>query len=269
MFEVIPYAIRCPDGPNTSSSSHHHNNCVNAETYGEGLVVNKLILEVDSRFSDYAKCNVGVNGTDGHGNPCEDGKYCCYCAIETPDWPYEKETPCNATLGFENISDYFHRFGPCSILNESDPRELAECWEMNAVHKLGGEEYYGGWYSSLDIGCADPLHPTDNCTWRVVSVAAIINRTCHTSQFFNAVATHNASCFDACPGTNTSDFCHVKCFYETAYGPQASVSGGVVTPTTGIAIGDLVTAWLSGFREEGDGGCPRVQAPPTTSSILK
>ena len=29
--------------------------------------MNKVVLEVNSQFSGYAKCNIGTNGTDSHG----------------------------------------------------------------------------------------------------------------------------------------------------------------------------------------------------------
>ncbi len=118
-------------------------------------------------------------------------------------------------------------------------------------------------YSPLDIGCADPVHPSDNCTWRVVSVDAVINRTCHNDQFFAAVAAFNQSCFDACPlppaGTvNSSDFCHVQCFYTTALGANASIPNATVSFNSGVPTPQLVDAWLSGFRSEDEGGCPRI-----------
>ena len=63
MFLVEGYPIECPEGPytpmpNSSSHHHHHNDCLNAETYG-ALAVNQLTLEVDSRYSGYAMCNIG------------------------------------------------------------------------------------------------------------------------------------------------------------------------------------------------------------------
>ncbi len=63
IFMVEAYPIECPEGPytpmpNSSSHHHHHNDCLNAETYG-ALAVNQLTLEVDSRYSGYAMCNIG------------------------------------------------------------------------------------------------------------------------------------------------------------------------------------------------------------------
>jgi hypothetical protein len=62
MFLVEGYPIECPEGPSTPpppGGHHHGDDCSNPETYGASLVVNKLTLEVDSRFSGYARCNVG------------------------------------------------------------------------------------------------------------------------------------------------------------------------------------------------------------------
>ncbi len=95
-------------------------------------------------------------------------------------------------MGFENVSAYFSRGGFNACTSET------ECWRSNVVRKLGGDDYFGAWFSSLSTGCADPLHPTSNCTWRVVSVDAVVNRTCHTRTFFDAVAQYNQSCFGAC-----------------------------------------------------------------------
>ena len=37
------------------------------------------LRKVDTRFSGYAACNVGVNNSDPFGGPCETGTYCCAC----------------------------------------------------------------------------------------------------------------------------------------------------------------------------------------------
>ena len=76
MEEVIIVPLVCDDDP----TGH---GCSNQEAVGADLVVNKLVLAVETPFERYAKCNVGVNGTDGHGHACEDGVYCCYCEGDT------------------------------------------------------------------------------------------------------------------------------------------------------------------------------------------
>jgi len=254
LFIVVIYPVFCPDGP--ASGSH----CDNPEAYDD-LVVNELTIEMDSRFGGYSMCNIGMHGTDGHGHPCKDGTYCCYC-----DDYREPQLPCNASVGYENTTMRFGQFvGHCK--HASDIVEKAECWRANSPAKMGGPLYSGGWYSPESTGCSDPLNPTDNCTWRVVSVDNVINRTCHRNQFFNAVREFNSTCFDACPSINNTDSCNIACFYGNVLGPDANVPGGTVNMTTGIPTPQLVDMWLSGFRPEAQGGCPRLPIPsPLTIS---
>lgn len=71
-------SIECAQDPR----SH---DCTNPEVTAPDLTVNKLILEVDSRYGQYGRCNVCVNGTDGHGdNDCTDGVYVCDCSSHGP-----------------------------------------------------------------------------------------------------------------------------------------------------------------------------------------
>ena len=52
LLEVLPYPIACPNGTNTSSSTKYGPNpCLNPEAGGVELMVNKLTLEVDTRYS--------------------------------------------------------------------------------------------------------------------------------------------------------------------------------------------------------------------------
>ena len=74
MAEVISYPLNCANG-----TKHHGggpNPCTNPEAAGKDLMVNKLTLEVDSRFSGYAACNVGVDNKDPFGGYCKSGTYC-------------------------------------------------------------------------------------------------------------------------------------------------------------------------------------------------
>ena len=79
MLEVIPYPLSCPDGPDTPWDKPYPSPCTNPETAGVDLRVNKLTLEVDERFSQYAMCNVGVNDSDPFGGSCPTDTYCCDC----------------------------------------------------------------------------------------------------------------------------------------------------------------------------------------------
>lgn len=60
LYIAIINPLVCPDG---ARSGHH---CSNPEAAGPDLVVNELVLEVDRRYSIYARCNIGVNGTGAY-----------------------------------------------------------------------------------------------------------------------------------------------------------------------------------------------------------
>ena len=52
MLEVLPFPIACPNGTNTSVPKNRGPNpCTNPEAGGPELMVNKLTLEVDTRYS--------------------------------------------------------------------------------------------------------------------------------------------------------------------------------------------------------------------------
>ena len=153
--------LECPHG---AASGHH---CTNPEAVSPDLVVNKLVLEVDAAFSGYAKCNIGVNGSDGHGNSCADGQYCCFCSGSS----WGSSEPCNKTLGREVVKDYFGGGGHAGC-RTGDP--AYECYRAALPRKLTSS-YPGYWYSSIKSGyCADSPLGTNGCTWRVVTMAKIV-----------------------------------------------------------------------------------------------
>ena len=104
LMESYLYPLACPDGPAT-----HGGPCQNQEVAANNLVTTKLTLSVSPHFGHYAYCNVGVNGTDGHGHPCIDGEYCCFAGEPN-------------SVGFENVSAM------------ASPSRWAEC-------KEGASEY--------------------------------------------------------------------------------------------------------------------------------
>ena len=54
--------------------------CANPEVVSTDLMVRELVLEVDSRFTAYSRCNDCENHTDHHGhNNCTNGEYVCAC----------------------------------------------------------------------------------------------------------------------------------------------------------------------------------------------
>lgn len=247
LFEVVISPLACEHGPTSGHS------CTNPEAVGKDLMVNKLKLEVNSMYSEYAKCNIGINGTDGRGHKCETGTYCCFCG----DYSVE---PCQPTLGREDLYTHFgngssHHHSFCNDESKSG------CYLSNVMKKLS-PKHPGFWYSSLAEGyCASP--DAKECAWRVVAVEKIVTRKCHSKVFGEVVqATAPPACLDACGDqkTNTSSPCWVNCFYEAALGPDAGKPGGAVT---GMPIADLIAAWEKPFLPVAKGGCPPQEERPS------
>ena len=248
MLEVIGTPMKCTPGT-PPPPPFVPDPCKNQEAVGGHLRVNKLTLEVDSRFSGYATCNVGVNGTDPFGQPCKDDTYCCLCtSTSMPPHP----VACEATLGYENVYEQFGHFIKVGC-DKSD--STIDCYTHNVYGKLSPAAP-GAWYSSLQKGyCGDHPLGYGNCTWRVVSVDKIVKRECHTQVFGSAVAATAPECFTHCgnQSTNVSSPCWVDCFYKAALGPDAGKPGGAIA---GMSTAALVEAWVKPFVSEVEGGCP-------------
>ena len=219
MLEVIPYPLFCPDGPDTPWDKPYPSPCTNPETAGADLRVNKLTLEVDERYSQYAMCNVGVNDSDPFGGSCPTDTYCCDCFSGSGF--HQKKTPCNATLGYEDLFVKFGQFmhsGGCkrSVLNPRPSK--AECYASNVFAKLNATSH-GTWFSSLDRGyCGNtPQEHGAACTWRVLKVE-VVKRACHTRVFGAEVTKAVPGCLDGCgaQGGNSSSLCWIDCFYQVS-----------------------------------------------------
>jgi hypothetical protein len=269
MLEVIMYPVGCPNGTHTPSPSKFFNPCLNPEAGGEDLMVNKLTLEVDSRYSGYAACNVGLkNNSDPFGGYCKTDTYCCDCASGSGF--HKKKAPCNATLGEENLYESFGKFlkaGCKPSIFQPHPSKI-DCYRGNVFGKLNATNH-GTWYSSLKqgyCGAADGAASSSSavaaaasCTWRVVRVDKIVQRACHTRVFGSEVGKAAPDCFDGCGDqkTNTSSPCWVDCFYQAALGPDAGKPGDA---GGGLPTEALVAAWQKPFLPEAEGGCPAQQA---------
>jgi len=251
LFEVIIYPLACPSGQASGGR------CQNPEASGD-LNVNKLTLEVDSRFSGYAMCNICVNSTDGRGHHCPSGTYFCYCS--TGAYP-GRAVPCNRTVGQKNIVDAFGRFHHIKRCLPFMGKTM--CYTSAVFNKLAESSDPAYWYSSLDTGYCDmPGHTGDSCTWRVVAVDKVVTRKCHSRVFGDIVqATQSPACLDACGSqkTNTSSPCWVDCFYRAAAGPD---SGKPFGKAGGMSLAALTAAWEHPFLPEHQGGCPPVQPEP-------
>lgn len=244
--------LECPQG---AASGH---GCSNPEVLSPDLMLNKVVLEVDSRFSGYARCNIGVNGSSTSGS-CPVGTYCCVCGGHG-----SASTPCNKTVGMANILET-HGARSCS---QRDPAWA--CYKDNSAKKFTTQNP-GFWYSSLKEGyCGDkPNYYSDPCTWRVVSVPKIVTKKCQNNVFLGAVEAQGKSCFSGCgaDAKNTSSPCWVNCFYETVLGPDAGKAGGTIS---GMALEDLLKAWKAPFESDDPtkGGCPNVGADWMQTNIV-
>lgn len=239
------YPLQCPHGAASGGS------CSNPEVVAPNLMVNKVILEVDRRYSDYARCNVGINGS-ASGVPCEDDTYCCACNAQGGSG-HGAVVPCNATLGAENILE---SHGGRSCGSGSQPYE---CFKDNAAKKFT-EDVPGYWYSSLrESYCGEGAdYYSSDCTWRVVSVPKVVTKECHADTFLGVVEQENQGCFSACGAArNTSSVCWTQCFYETVLGPNSGKAGGAVA---GMDLQKLLSGWTAPFDSEDAavGGCPNV-----------
>ena len=241
MLEVIPYPLFCPDGPDTPWDKPYPSPCTNPETAGADLRVNKLTLEVDERYSQYAMCNVGVNDSDPFGGSCPTDTYCCDCFSGSGF--HQKKTPCNATLGYEDLFVKFGQFmhsGGCkrSVLNPRPSK--AECYASNVFAKLNATSH-GTWFSSLDRGyCGNtPQEHGAACTWRVLKVE-VVKRACHTRVFGAEVTKAVPGCLDGCgaQGGNSSSLCWIDCFYQVS-----GRGGGGGRGRVGVRVGVEGGGW--------------------------
>lgn len=253
MLEVIAYPLVCENG--TKPSKFGPNPCENPEAGGKDLMVNKLTLEVDSRFSGYAACNVCLNGTDKFsGKPCETGTYFCDCYSH--GFPPKAET-CNSTVGYQELLETFGHYGSSCKRSLFNPHPTkGDCYTKHVIKKLSAANP-GQWYSTLEKGYCGS-NATGDCTWRVVSVNKIVKRDCHVQVFGAAVAATAPGCFENCGDqkANTSSPCWVDCFYQAALGPDSGKPGGVVA---GMSTDALAAAWQKPFLSVEQGGCASQQ----------
>lgn len=215
--------------------------CENTELTSTDDVISKLVLEVDSRYGEYDRCNYCTNGTDPFsGLDCTAGEYFCTCG----DFfhPYE----CNGTaVGRENISNVF---GDTGCTWDSFFVSPWLCWSFNVWKKTGGT-----WYSTPKAG----MCPGDNCTWRVLDVEKVVTKNCSDDKIYSKVEAVGPDCFSACGPRNTSSPCWIGCFYQTVLGPNAMFPGDSLTSYVdeGMPLNDLVDTWSSAFDD-----CPSYPA---------
>jgi sucrose-6-phosphate hydrolase SacC (GH32 family) len=227
---MTPMECRVPS-PSTAKD------CANAEVVATDLVVRELVLEVDGRFTNYALCNVCVNGSDHHGNNhCKDGSYTCTCR------------DCNASIGARPCNRYGS--GAC----RSDEADWS-CWRQKTAEKTVD----GIWYSTLGTGLCSASVPF--CTWRVAEIVKRVSHACLNDRINTAVEAANEPCFATCGQTrNISSDCWITCFYDAVLGPAVATGG----PIGGMPLATLDAAWTNAFRSDDPhaGGCPAVRRLP-------
>ena len=262
LLEVLISPLTCANRMANSSRHGGPDPCTNPEAMGTDLMVNKVTLEVDNRFSSYGACNVAINGSDPFGRPCPTGTYCCDCySQQHHGWP--KPVQCNASVGYENVDATMGRYighdGCKRSLRHPFPSH-ADCYIEDLFTKLTPKEH-GSWYSTLESGYCGKKG--SSCKWRLVSVDKIVRRDCHTRVFGDVVqARGEKACLQGCgPGQahNVSSPCWVECFYKAALGPDSYKPGGAVQ---GMSMEELTAAWLKPFLPEAKGGCPAQEERP-------
>jgi len=238
-FGDLYFDMRSVDLPIECAEDPTSHDCVNVEVVSPDLGITRLTLEVDSRYlsgTEYAKCNICVNGTDHHGhNNCTNGEYICGCGDGY------KPSPCNESqIGYENLTEKYSGSTRCSKADSTD----VDCWKTHVVQKTGGF-----WYSTLGGGY--------NSTWRVAGNVKRINKTCSEESMYTTVeAADKASCFQSCgakigPMRNTSNTCWIRCFYDTVLGDHSD--SYLWKPTGGFSSAQLLSLWESPFDT-----CPEV-----------
>lgn len=231
--------------------------CLNDELVADDLVVSKLVLEVDSRFGEYGRCNVcGENGIDPFsGLSCEPSTYFCSCG----DYLGAKECDGSA-VGMENVGDVLQPEWCDWDLYVKAPWS---CWALNVLKATNG----GRWYSMTEAGYCDDRPDGMPCSWRVVNVEKVVSKECSDAALINAVQSNDSDgCFDLCPRTpegsfNTSSNCYIGCFYKTVLGPRGMLpiqSHRENLITDGMSFADLADAWSRPFESDDPllDGCP-------------
>mmetsp|Transcript_71252 Transcript_71252/g.185398 ORF Transcript_71252/g.185398 Transcript_71252/m.185398 type:complete len:365 (+) Transcript_71252:68-1162(+) len=274
--------------------------CKNPERVDPDLVVSKVDLEVDSRFTAYSACNL-CNGTDPFSRqPCVIGTYTCDC----------EGLWCNkGHVGKSNISQKFAPVATTPKCGDSMNRtcgsarqhvkDCGVCMARNAIELLGkdtcsaadlfryctsgGHGHFGHqcsatshdwecwrsnlprktggfWYSTLKEGQCQENSATGSCGWKIRSMTSVRND-CLQEKLMTAVEGAGLDCFGACGPRNATSPCWIGCFFDTALGPKARNS----TVVGGLPTEMLVSAFTSSFDSEAQGGCPVV---PDATKLL-
>ncbi|EDQ89268.1 uncharacterized protein MONBRDRAFT_25531 [Monosiga brevicollis MX1] len=208
---IDPFSMDCnnPEATNTSD-----------------LAITEVILEVDSRFTNYSRCN------DVHG------VYNCVC--------YPNET-CDERVGREDVAAGHKPEIPAQGYTW-------QWWKYNLAQYLGGN-----WFSTVATGRCNSTNEAAPCYWRVVEVHKRISKTCSDKHMAAYVTQLSPRCFDNCPQpTNQTSSCWIGCFFDTLMGPQSAST--YYNPTQAVPKNNLSWAFRQPFISDNihDFGCPAI-----------
>jgi len=292
---------------NASKEFRAHFDCDNPERVDPNLVVTKVDMQIDYRFTNYSACNL-CNGTDPFTHkPCTVGTYVCDC------FSHHHSGGCDASkVGAESIKDHFvhhpttptcaaalekacgsvktdsHQCGLCLLIHGSQlkaancseyddynfcPSQYGSCSATSPPWMCWAENIprktEGMWYSTLAAGQCNKATTNGGCGWQVESTTTVQNN-CLKNKLMTVVEAASPSCFGGCGPRDTNSSCWIGCFFDGILGPEAAHSS--TANLSGLPTSTLVKAWDDAFLPEADGGCAKVTIPnswsPPLNSVL-
>mmetsp|Transcript_114977 Transcript_114977/g.365337 ORF Transcript_114977/g.365337 Transcript_114977/m.365337 type:complete len:363 (-) Transcript_114977:335-1423(-) len=274
--------------------------CNNPERVDPNLVVSKVELEVDSRWTTYSACNL-CNGTDPFSRkPCEKGTYICDCFgiwcnrgrvgkenITQKFVPPVTTTKCTESMN-RTCGSARRTIGGCSACMARHSIELLfkdTCKARDMLgYCVGGSHHHFGdfcsadsedwkcwrsniprktggfWYSTLKEGHCEANSVTGSCGWKIRSTTSVRN-TCLRDRLMTTVEGAAQDCFGTCGPRNSTSPCWIGCFFDTVLGPKARNS----TEVAGLPTDTLVSAFTRSFASQAQGGCPII---PDTHNLI-
>eukprot|EP00466_Bigelowiella_natans_P020594 jgi/Bigna1/87831/estExt_fgenesh1_pg.C_240198 len=207
-----------------ANKSQHHwpGQCSNPEVIAKDLAITRVLVQVDSRYGPYGRCNICVDGTVPMSNPpqpCKDGTYHCVCG------GWHKSAPCNGSVGREDIYQIFGY----------KPRKGSSKYSYylyNLVRRLKGS-----WYSTTEEG--------EGKYWQLLEEEEKVDAGCQIEALDASLHSLSPNCFDGCPQPhNRTSECVVDCAYKAMLGDKA---GEKVTTFDGLSGKEITQLWSHKF----------------------
>lgn len=273
---------------NVNPESRAHFDCDNPERVSTDLVVTRVEMTMDSRFTSYSGCNL-CNGTDPFSHKaCKVGTYVCDCESHSsvcdkrrvgqanvtemfgptptrPSCKHALDQFCahsrqNETSCFSCLKEHGAQLYNQSCRQDDFYHYCPSPWnncnpELPPVQPWGcwsaniPRKLRGFWYSTLEQG--------EGVSWRVNKLKTV-NETCLKKSIISSVEKHDTKgCFNGCgPVRNVSSPCWIGCFFDTLLGPTAKESTEL--PLSGMPVADIEKSWSDAFLPIDQGGCPEI-----------